>query len=108
MTYAEKLRSPLWQKKRLEILQRDNWKCCSCGSDEKNLQVHHLVYVKNNNPWDYDHSCLQTLCDDCHKVRQELSDKASNALRLALRDIPTERMAKVAQNIINQAMEAMG
>ncbi len=30
MTYAEQLKDPRWQKRRLEILQRDEWRCL-CG-----------------------------------------------------------------------------
>jgi len=29
-TYAEKLKHPLWQRKRLEILNRDGFKCAQC------------------------------------------------------------------------------
>ena len=35
-TYSRKLSNPLWQKKRLKILERDNWTCKKCG-DEKEL-----------------------------------------------------------------------
>lgn len=30
------------------------------------LNVHHKVYYKNRNLWDYDDDCLVTLCEDCH------------------------------------------
>jgi 5-methylcytosine-specific restriction endonuclease McrA len=107
MTYAEKLRSPHWQKKRLEILQRDNWKCCHCGADDVNLQVHHLVYAKHNNPWDYDNHCYQTLCENCHEQRQELTDKLTNALRLAIKDVPTERLEIVTQRMFEEVMKGL-
>jgi hypothetical protein len=55
-------------------------------------------------PWDYDDECYQTLCEECHGTRQELSDKAANALKLALKSVPTQRMAVVAQRIMEAAM----
>ncbi len=64
MTYAEKLKSPMWQKKRLEIFNRDNFKCCLCSDEKTELQVHHLKYT--GEPWDAPNEDLQTLCCDCH------------------------------------------
>jgi hypothetical protein len=66
-SYSDKLKDPRWQKKRLEILQRDNWACVSCGSEDVTLHVHHKVYEKNQEPWDIDSSLLITLCEDCHE-----------------------------------------
>lgn len=71
MTYSEKLKHPKWQKKRLEILKRDNWSCTHCGCAEKNLQVHHRFYLKNRDPWDYPSETLDTLCESCHKTMEE-------------------------------------
>lgn len=65
MTYSEKLKDPRWQKKRLEILKRDNWTCQNCQSTTKTLHVHHLKY--NGNPWEANNNDLQTLCEDCHE-----------------------------------------
>ena len=107
MTYSEKLRSPKWQKKRLQILERDKWACLCCGNTEKNLQVHHVVYGRRD-PWEYPDELYQTLCDDCHRVRQELTDKSVDDLRIALKDIPTERLMKVAQNLMAAAMNELG
>lgn len=67
MTYAEKLKDPRWQKKRLEILERDNWKCMLCGDKDSTLHVHHLFYYNGQEPWDYDNEALITLCEDCHE-----------------------------------------
>jgi transcription elongation factor Elf1 len=66
MTYSEKLKSPKWQKKRLEILQRDNFNCRNCGDTESSLHVHHIKYIANTDPWDYDEKYLLTLCESCH------------------------------------------
>jgi 5-methylcytosine-specific restriction endonuclease McrA len=106
MTYAEKLRSPNWQKKRLAILNRDNWQCCSCHRGDLNLQVHHLIYARRD-PWDYPDDVFQTLCEPCHTERQELTDKAANALRMALAKIPTQRLEVVAQRLIAEAFAEM-
>lgn len=65
-TYSEKLKDPRWQKKRLEILERDKFTCQSCKSKTKTLHVHHVEYENNKNPWDYNSGILQTLCKDCH------------------------------------------
>lgn len=70
-TYAELLRSPLWQKKRLKIFERDNFTCQYCGSKERELQVHHRIYHKGVKPWEYDDSELITLCDRCHEVETD-------------------------------------
>jgi 5-methylcytosine-specific restriction endonuclease McrA len=67
LTYSEKLKHPLWQKKRLEIMQRDGFCCQNCFSTEKTLNIHHIIYANHiSNPWDYHNSYLITLCEDCH------------------------------------------
>lgn len=65
-SYSEKLRSPQWQRKRLEIMQRDNFCCRDCQSTTSNLQVHHTYYTAKTEPWEYDDDSLVTLCDKCH------------------------------------------
>lgn len=67
-TYSNKLSDPKWQKKRLQILDRDNWECQWCGDDKSELHVHHLVYRKGNEPWEYDDRELLTLCEKCHRI----------------------------------------
>lgn len=75
-TYKEKLLDPLWQKKRLQVLERDNWVCQYCGEKEKTLNIHHFCYNPNGNPWDVEDHALITLCCDCHEVA-EYSKKMS-------------------------------
>lgn len=104
MTYTEKLKDPRWQRKRLTIFERDEWRCCACHRADKNLQVHHLIYARCD-PWEYPDHVFQTLCADCHEERQELTDKAANALRLALKNIPTERLPQVAQRLCKEALD---
>lgn len=68
-SYSELLKDPRWQKKRLEIMERDNWSCLKCGcglNDGTPLNVHHKYYRKGRAPWEYDDSCYVTLCEKCH------------------------------------------
>lgn len=67
-TYADKLRDPRWQKLRLEILNRDKWKCQHCDDKETELQVHHIYY--SGDPWEADPTSLITLCKHCHKIEE--------------------------------------
>lgn len=71
MSYSEKLKDPRWQKKRLEILGRDNFTCKSCGSQENTLHVHHFTYQKGKEPWDYPDNNFITLCEFCHADEEQ-------------------------------------
>lgn len=69
-SYSDLLKEPEWQEKRQEILKRDNYKCCYCGSTDK-LCVHHKYYLQYPNhekvkPWNYPDDALITLCNKCH------------------------------------------
>lgn len=66
MTYKEQIKHPKWQKRRLEIMGKDDFTCQICGDKETTLNVHHLHYHKNRDIWDYEDWELITLCDDCH------------------------------------------
>jgi len=77
MDYVEKLKDPRWQKKRLEIFERDKWTCNCCGSKEKTLCVHHLFYFKDKDPWEIHDGFLLTLCEDCHSIEKEPDEDCS-------------------------------
>ena len=66
MSYREKLRLPQWQKKRLEVMHRDEWRCIACGDEKTTLNVHHKEYRKGADPWDYPDDNFETLCEPCH------------------------------------------
>lgn len=70
MEYTEILKDPRWQKKRLKIMERDEFTCRHCLSSDKTLHVHHIKYY--GNPWEIDDKFLITLCDDCHEYEEEL------------------------------------
>lgn len=63
--YLEKLKDPRWQKKRLDIFQRDDFTCQECFSTDKTLHVHHIKYI--GDPWETPDMYLVTLCEDCHR-----------------------------------------
>jgi hypothetical protein len=69
--YLEKLKDPRWQKKRLEIMQRDEFTCQICGNTEMTLNVQHRNYLPNKNPWEYPNDYLATLCEVCHQYESE-------------------------------------
>jgi len=70
---SSQLRDRRWQKRRLEILSRDNFTCCMCGSTDntEQLHVHHLVYKRSLPIWEYPDNALITLCATCHTERIE-------------------------------------
>jgi len=83
--YSEKLKDPRWQKKRLEILCRDDWQCRLCGECHSTLVVHHRRYLHGREPWDYPDSFLVTLCADCHTAEREALPEAEQQLLDTLR-----------------------
>lgn len=72
MTYAEKLKKPEWQRRRLEILSRDQFTCQLCGDKETELHVHHKSY--SGEPWDANDTELETLCKHCHASLEEMKN----------------------------------
>jgi hypothetical protein len=85
-TYREKLKDPRWQKRRLEILERDMWSCQSCFATESTLHVHHRYYMDVEHPWDYPESALVTLCEECHELEGQQMPRAGRMLIDALKD----------------------
>lgn len=81
MDYSIKLKNPKWQKKRLEIFQRDNFTCVYCSETEETLHVHHEKYI-GENPWDTPNEFLKTVCETCHKILE--------AMKLFLKEYKTE------------------
>ena len=67
MDYKKQIKSAKWQKKRLEILERDYFTCTNCHDDENQLHVHHTYYESDRMIWEYENESLLTLCNDCHE-----------------------------------------
>ena len=89
-TYAEKLKDPRWQKKRLKVLERDKWTCKECGDKENTLNVHHLKYAKSGNPWDTPIKDLQTLCEKCHEGERGKTKRIKNIIDMLHEFDPTK------------------
>ncbi|MEK0423643.1 MAG: hypothetical protein RLZ95_1553 [Bacteroidota bacterium] len=85
MTYAEKLKDPRWQKKRLEILSRDNWTCQYCGTTKHTLHIHHFRYHNSGNPWESKNEDLTTFCEDCHWLHEYIPSKDYNKILNVIR-----------------------
>lgn len=73
-SYSQKLLDPRWQKKRLEVMQANDFSCEICGDKESTLHVHHKQYLKEKQPWDYLPNQLACLCEDCHNEIHDYPD----------------------------------
>jgi 5-methylcytosine-specific restriction endonuclease McrA len=63
-----------YERLRLEILERDHWRCQNCGSLLR-LQVHHQE-LRSHCGSDTDENLI-TLCDVCHRRAHRQSSKSS-------------------------------
>lgn len=77
--YSQRLKDPRWQRKRLEVMERDNWTCRDTYVKDKPLNVHHCWYAKGG-PWETPNEYLLTLTEEAHRERQELESRAKKAL----------------------------
>lgn len=78
--YAEKLKDPRWQKRRLQILERDHWNCTACNDESSTLHVHHLFYENDKEPWEVEENALTTLCEECHEFESKERGAVENTL----------------------------
>lgn len=93
MTYSEKLKDPRWQRKRLEIMARDEFACRFCFDEEETLNVHHCYYGKGRDPWDYDDEHLITVCRTCH---EDIEIKREEILKTLSWEVPLYAIHKLA------------
>jgi hypothetical protein len=83
MNYKEALQHPMWQKKRLEVLEAREWKCQDCLASDQQLHVHHLLYEKGKQPWEYDNALLAVLCANCHEREHRMRTQIDRILTFA-------------------------
>lgn len=84
-TYAEELRHPRWQERRLRVFEQAGFRCERCGCDDKQLHAHHKTYIKGRRPWEYADDLLECLCDTCHTLAHAELD----TLRVVIAQQPT-------------------
>ncbi|MBK5202120.1 MAG: hypothetical protein JJE45_00160 [Prolixibacteraceae bacterium] len=70
----------MWQKRRLGIMHRDEWKCIKCKDEETTLHVHHIEYHAGLKPWEYEDEELSTLCEYCHLEIERLKKSGDKTL----------------------------
>lgn len=75
-TYERRFRSgSTWQRKRKEILERDNFLCRLCLYNgtlkQGELHVHHIIKVSANRDLKLVSDNLVTLCPQCHELVED-------------------------------------
>jgi hypothetical protein len=71
-SYFELLRDPRWQRKRLEVMEKAEFKCQYCATETETLNVHHKIYRSGADPWDYPNDQLVCICEHCHEEEHAL------------------------------------
>lgn len=74
--FWDSYKRPEWQKRRLEVMSKAEFRCVDCGTGNATLNVHHAFYEKDRKPWEYADYALRCLCENCHKKRHGISDMA--------------------------------
>ncbi len=85
LAYSDLLKDPQWQRKRLEVFQKDNFRCVYCDDDKLTLHGHHPKYIHGRAPWEYETIELITLCEDCHEVEHLPLTRLERFMLLVLR-----------------------
>ncbi len=80
MKWADQYKHPLWQKKRLEALDKAGYACQCCGDSESQLHVHHKQYFKGRMIWDYTVGELSVLCSECHEAAHAQMDELKSIM----------------------------
>lgn len=80
MAYADLLKDPRWQKKRLEVMERAGFKGELCGNDKRELNIHHKRYRAGAKPWEYELPELLCICLDCHQKLHGITPEAAPAV----------------------------
>jgi len=104
-SYAEKLKDPRWQKKRLEVLEAAGWECHSCGDRENELHVHHNEYISGREPWEYETQQFSVLCVPCHEACDKMRGVIREMLSLLLPSRSQEVIGVLARMCVGDRLE---
>lgn len=106
--YLEVLKDPRWQRKRLEILNRDGFACQKCGNTQQTLAIHHREYLSGRYPWDYPGELLITLCQKCHeKEEADAIDVKDILYSFHYLGMFNDEIRKAFNNILEERLKAM-
>lgn len=72
MSRRPDLRTPAWKKLRLRVLDRDGWRCTSCGVEVegKNAHVDHIIPFVSVEESNHMHNLI-SLCASCNSTKQD-------------------------------------
>jgi 5-methylcytosine-specific restriction endonuclease McrA len=79
-SFLAKYRDPRWQRLRLEVMQEAGFQCQECYSETETLNVHHRLYRKDADPWEYEVEELVCLCHNCHQYIHEQKNRLNTAI----------------------------
>ena len=78
--FLEKYRDPRWQRLRLKVMEEAGFQCQECYDETETLNVHHKLYRKDADPWDYELEELVCLCHSCHQYIHQQKKRLNAAL----------------------------
>lgn len=76
-------RGEAWRQLRLEILDRDGWRCRACGKAGK-MEVDHITPLRRGGA-ELDPGNLQALCRSCHAEKSKREARRESAGQRAWR-----------------------
>ena len=96
--YSKRLKDPRWQRKRLDVMERDNFTCRDTGATDEPLNVHHCWYAKGG-PWETPSEYMLTLTEEAHERRQQTEARAKQALGGIMASLPPAELEKLTNQL---------
>ena len=78
--FLAKYRDPRWQRLRLKVMEEAGFMCQECYDETETLNVHHRLYRKDADPWEYELEELVCLCYKCHQYIHQQKKRLNAAL----------------------------
>lgn len=100
MTYAEKLKDPRWKKLSASIKAQEHLTCLRCGRKSYALHVHHRLYERGREPWEYERNNFECLCDECHAEIEDLLKR----LRFGCCTLTFRSLRRVLKYVVQQTL----
>jgi len=99
--YSSQLRDQRWQRRRLEILEKDRFTCQHCGNEDipDKLHVHHVYYERGLRPWEYPDKALISLCRECHESETFLRPTVNREMAVFFRRLTAIEMERILKAV---------